>query len=55
MRTWRVPGTPPLVAAVMLVPATVACSGGRGTADAAGVEKPDLTVAVVPAVDSAGS
>ena len=53
MRTWRVPGMP-LIAAGLLVLAVAACSGGRGTADAAGAEKPDLTVAVVPAVDSAG-
>jgi ABC-type nitrate/sulfonate/bicarbonate transport system substrate-binding protein len=41
-----------LAAALALVPATAGCSGGA--AHAPGLEKPDLTVAVVPAVDSAG-
>jgi len=41
-----------LSTAVALVPAA-GCSAG-GAARAPGVEKPDLTVAVVPAVDSAG-
>jgi NitT/TauT family transport system substrate-binding protein len=46
-------GTALLAAGLTLVLA-VGCSSGGGAAHAAGVEKPDLTVAVVPAVDSAG-
>jgi NitT/TauT family transport system substrate-binding protein len=42
-----------LVTAVTLTPAT-GCSSGGAAADARSVEKPNLTVAVVPAVDSAG-
>jgi NitT/TauT family transport system substrate-binding protein len=41
-----------LAAALPLMLATAGCSSGA--AHAPGVEKPDLTVAVVPAVDSAG-
>jgi NitT/TauT family transport system substrate-binding protein len=52
MRTRRVPGTGLLVVtAVTLLAAS--CSTG-GSAAGTPVEKPDLTVAVVPAVDSAG-
>ena len=53
MRTRRVHGTALLATGVTLVLA-VGCSSGEGAAHADGVEKPDLTVAVVPAVDSAG-
>jgi NitT/TauT family transport system substrate-binding protein len=50
----RVRGTALLVAAVTLVFAA-GCSGGAGNpAPMPGIEKPDLNVAVVPAVDSAG-
>lgn len=52
MRTRRVPGTGLLVTAVTLL--AVGCSTGGSAAGTPGVEKPDLTVAVVPAVDSAG-
>ena len=52
MRTRRVPGTGLLVTAVTLLAA--GCSTGGSAAGTSGVEKPDLTVAVVPAVDSAG-
>jgi NitT/TauT family transport system substrate-binding protein len=52
MRTRRVRGTELLVTAVMLLAA--GCSTGGSGAGTPGVEKPDLTVAVVPAVDSAG-
>jgi NitT/TauT family transport system substrate-binding protein len=47
-----VPGTGLLVTAVTLLAA--GCSTGASAAGTPGVEKPDLTVAVVPAVDSAG-
>ncbi len=53
MRTKRVPGTGLLVTAVTLLLAA-GCSTGGSAAGTSGVEKPDLTVAVVPAVDSAG-
>jgi ABC-type sugar transport system substrate-binding protein len=53
MRTTRVRGTALLAMGLTLVLAA-GCSSGGGTAHAVGVEKPDLTVAVVPAVDSAG-
>jgi NitT/TauT family transport system substrate-binding protein len=46
-----------LVTAAALVPAlalAAGCSGGGGAANASQLEKPVLTVAVVPAVDSAG-
>lgn len=52
MRIRRVPGTGLLVTAVTLLAA--GCSTGGSAAGTPGVEKPDLTVAVVPAVDSAG-
>jgi NitT/TauT family transport system substrate-binding protein len=53
MRTRRVRGKALLVTAVTLALAA-GCSSGGGAAKAQGVEKPDLTVAVVPALDSAG-
>ena len=53
MRTRRAPGAA-LLAAGLTLGLAVSCSSGGGTAPAAGAEKPDLTVAVVPAVDSAG-
>ena len=53
MRTRRVRGTALLVAAVTLVLAA-GCSNSGGAADASSVEKADLKVAVVPALDSAG-
>jgi NitT/TauT family transport system substrate-binding protein len=53
MRTRRVRGTAPLATGLILVLAA-GCSSGARAAHAVGVEKPDLTVAVVPAVDSAG-
>jgi len=52
MRTRRVRGTALLVTAVTLLAA--GCSAGGSAAGTPGLEKPDLTVAVVPAVDSAG-
>ncbi|MBV9379931.1 MAG: ABC transporter substrate-binding protein [Streptosporangiaceae bacterium] len=53
MRIRRVRGTAlPVIAATLMLAA--ACSGGGGTGGNPAVEKPDLTVAVVPAVDSAG-
>lgn len=52
MRTRHVRGTALLVTAVTLLAA--GCSAGGSAAGTPGVEKPDLTVAVVPAVDSAG-
>ena len=51
MRTRRVRGTALLVTAVTLLAAGCSVGGSGGTP---GLEKPDLTVAVVPAVDSAG-
>ena len=53
MRTMRVRGTALLATGLTLVLA-VGCSRAGGAAPSPGVEKPDLTVAVVPAVDSAG-
>ena len=53
MRSRRVRGAVLLVTVVSLMLAS-GCSNGGGAADAPRVEKPDLTVAVVPAVDSAG-
>jgi NitT/TauT family transport system substrate-binding protein len=48
----RTRGTALLVTAALAL--TAGCSGGGSTANAARPEKPVLTVAVVPAVDSAG-
>jgi NitT/TauT family transport system substrate-binding protein len=53
MAVRRIHGTALLVTAAALALAA-GCSGGRGTANAPRLEKPVLTVAVVPAVDSAG-
>jgi NitT/TauT family transport system substrate-binding protein len=53
MRTRRVRGKALLVTAAALALAA-GCSSGGGAAGAPGVEKPDLNVAVVPALDSAG-
>ncbi len=53
MRTRRVRGMALLVTAATLVLAA-GCSSGGGAAGAPSVEKPNLTVAVVPALDSAG-
>lgn len=53
MRTRRVRGTAQLATGLILALAA-GCSGGAGAAPAPGVEKPDLTVAAVPGVDSAG-
>src|SRR5271166_1454289 len=54
MRTRRVRGKAPLVMATALALALAAgCSGGAGAASS-GIEKPNLNVAVVPALDSAG-
>ena len=52
MRTRRVSGTALLVTAVTLLAA--GCSAGGSASGTPELEKPDLTVAVVPAVDSAG-
>jgi NitT/TauT family transport system substrate-binding protein len=49
----RVPGMTLLVTAVAMALAA-GCSSGGGAADASRAEKPVLSVAVVPAVDSAG-
>ena len=55
MRPRRVPGKALVVTAAALALALVAgCSSGRGAAASSGVEKPNLNVAVVPALDSAG-
>ena len=54
MRTRRVRGKALLVTATALALALAAgCSGGAGAASS-GIEKPNLNVAVVPALDSAG-
>jgi NitT/TauT family transport system substrate-binding protein len=53
MRAVRPRGGLPLLLTVTLMLAA-GCSSGQPAAGVAGVEKPDLTVAVVPAVDSAG-
>ena len=53
MRTRRVREKALLVTAVTLALAA-GCSSGGGAASAPSVEKPDLNVAVVPALDSAG-
>ncbi len=55
MRTRRVRGKALLVMVVVTGLALAAgCSSGGGAAASSGVEKPDLNVAVVPALDSAG-
>ena len=54
MRSTRIGGAALLIAAVTLVLATGCSSSGGAAANPPGVEKPNLTVAVVPAVDSAG-
>ena len=55
MRTRCVRGTALLATGLTLTLLLAAgCSSGGGAAPVEGVEKPDLTVAVVPAVDSAG-
>ena len=55
MRTRRLRGKALLVTATALALALAAgCSSGGGAAASSGVEKPDLNVAVVPALDSAG-
>jgi NitT/TauT family transport system substrate-binding protein len=43
-----------LLLAIVTLGFAAACSGARPAAQGSGVEKPNLTVAVVPAVDSAG-
>jgi len=53
MKARRVRGAALLTAAATLVFAS-GCSGGGGAGPPGGVEKPDLNVAVVPALDSAG-
>lgn len=53
MTTWRVRVRALLVTAVALAVAA-GCSSGSAAPAAPGVEKPDLNVAVVPALDSAG-
>ncbi len=54
MTTMRVRGTALLAAAVTLVFAAGCSAGGSAPAAPGAVEKPDLNVAVVPALDSAG-
>jgi NitT/TauT family transport system substrate-binding protein len=54
MRTRRSAHTALLVTSVTLVLAAACSSGQRAATRVPSVEKPDLTVAVVPAVDSAG-
>jgi NitT/TauT family transport system substrate-binding protein len=55
MRTRRVRGKALLVTATALALALAAgCSSGGGTGASSSIEKPNLNVAVVPAVDSAG-
>jgi NitT/TauT family transport system substrate-binding protein len=55
MRTRRVHGKALLVTATALALALAAgCSSGGGTGASSSIEKPNLNVAVVPAVDSAG-
>lgn len=53
MRPRRVPGKALVVTAAALA-LVAGCSSGRGAAVSSGVEKPNLNVAVVPALDSAG-
>ena len=53
MRTRRVRGKALLVTVTALALA-VGCSSGGGAAASSGLEKPDLNVAVVPSLDSAG-
>src|SRR6516164_5921652 len=53
MRTRRVRGMALVVTATALALAA-GCSSGGGAANPPGAEKPDLNVAVVPALDSAG-
>src|SRR5713101_2808465 len=53
MKTRRMSGRALLVTAAALALAA-GCSGGGGGANAPGLEKTDLNVAVVPALDSAG-
>ena len=53
MGTRRVRGKALLVTAIALALAA-GCSSGKGAASAPALEKPDLNVAVVPAMDSAG-
>ncbi len=53
MRPRRVPGKALVVTAAALA-LVAGCSSGRGAAASSGVEKPNLNVAVVPALDSAG-
>ena len=53
MKTRRVRGTALVVTATALALAA-GCSSGGGAANPPGAEKPDLNVAVVPALDSAG-
>ena len=53
MKTRRARGTALLVTTAALA-LTAGCSGAGGAASPSSVEKPDLTVAVVPSTDSAG-
>ena len=53
MRPRRVPGKALVVTAAALA-LVAGCSSGGGAAASSGVEKPNLIVAVVPALDSAG-
>ena len=53
MRPRRVPGKALVVTAAALA-LVAGCSSGGGAAASSGVEKPNLNVAVVPALDSAG-
>jgi NitT/TauT family transport system substrate-binding protein len=53
MRTRQVRGTA-LLATVLVLALAAGCSSAGGAADTPSVEKPNLTVAVVPSTDSAG-
>ena len=54
MRTRRVRGKALLVTATALAALAAGCSSGGGAAASSGLEKTNLNVAVVPALDSAG-
>jgi hypothetical protein len=54
MSTRRVRGIALLAAAATLGPAAGCSKGSAATADTSSLEKTDLTVAAVPALDSAG-
>ncbi|MGE5286280.1 MAG: ABC transporter substrate-binding protein [Micromonosporaceae bacterium] len=54
MTLYRFPRIPSVIAAVMTALVATSCASGSVSGSSAGVEKPDLVAAVVPAIDSAG-